>query len=818
MSATGPHDDADQENQVEAGRLDDLVQARDVSGGIHFYGRPARRADGSTVPRQLPGDVGVFVNRLGELASLGELAAAHAAHAAHTAHTASGTGASTVIVVTGSAGVGKTALALHFGHRVEELFPDGQIYYDLRGYGESRPLEVADLLDRVLRDLGLPADRIPADLQERSALLRSLLARRRVLVVLDNAASAAQVRPLIPGTVGSLLLVTSRSALPALAVRDGARRVHVDVLSDRDAVDLLTRVTTAGHRRDDERSLAELARLCANLPLALRIAAERASARPTMELGELIGDLRDSTSLWDALSIGDEGEEEAVRAVFAWSYRALTPQAAGLFRALGVYPGTDIALMPAAVLLGETVTRTRRALDLLLGACLLSSPHPGRFRCHDLLRAYAVDQAREAESEAERTRMLERLVRWFTLTVDQAALVLAPGDRFPLTPGTPGTVEPLSFASPVTALEWFETERDNLIACCTAAFAAGLALTAWELAMTAGALHASHFMFADWEVMSRTAVAAAETLREPGRLGQALDNRGKYLFRTRQLEPARAVHERALAVREATGDRPGQGESLNALGLIGLRTRDLDAARQSFARAATMFAAAGDERWVGIMTSNAAESELEAMDPDAPDRAGAAALVAGLSDLPGTFARLGDPGLRGNALWLLAWAQRLAGDLPAARASVDEALGIAEDVGSRAWEGFWLLESGRVHLAAGELPQALQCCAASASLQRQLADRSREAMAVALNGEVLAAAGGGDPAEALAFLRQAARMHRDLGDDWNEALALVRAAEVAPAPDAAEEEASRALRLAGPFADARAQALRRRARALADPA
>ncbi|MGX7827405.1 NB-ARC domain-containing protein [Actinokineospora sp. 24-640] len=233
-----------------------------------------------------------------------------------------------VTVIAGTAGVGKTSLALHWAHQVSDRFPDGQLYANLRGYDPGPRASPDQVLDSFLRALGVPAAELPADLDDRAALYRSLLAGRRTLIILDNAATVGQVRPLLPGTAGCLVLVTSRSHLSGLVFREGAHRVSLGVLTEAEAMSLL-RTVIADYRADAESGeLAELARLCARLPLALRVAAGRAVRRPRTPMAELIEDLRGESGLWDALSTDDEDEADAVRSVFAWSYRALPEDAA----------------------------------------------------------------------------------------------------------------------------------------------------------------------------------------------------------------------------------------------------------------------------------------------------------------------------------------------------------------------------------------------------------------------------------------------------------------------------------------------------------
>ena len=334
-------------NRMEvSGTPGNVVQARDVHGGVHFHrSEPSAKVTFAVTPSQLPSDMRGFVNRHTELANLTGVVTGDPEEPL----------AATVTVITGTAGVGKTSLALHWAHSVRHEFPDGQLYVNLRGYDPGAPATPEQVLDRFLRDLGVPASAIPVHLEDRASLYRSLLADCRMLVILDNAATAGQVRPLLPGTASSLVVVTSRSRLSGLIARHGAFRVGVDILHEDDAVALLGNVTARYRVHDQRHELVELARLCARLPLALRIAAERAASRPMMQLDELIADLRDESGLWDALTAEGDDDTDAVRTVFAWSYRALPEPAARLFRLLGLHPGNDFGL-PAATALAGTDT------------------------------------------------------------------------------------------------------------------------------------------------------------------------------------------------------------------------------------------------------------------------------------------------------------------------------------------------------------------------------------------------------------------------------------------------------------------------------
>ena len=260
------------------------------------------------IPRQLPGDVRGFVNRSTELRRLNAVLTGDSDEPRVVS----------IHVITGMAGVGKTSLALHWAHQVWESFPGGQLYTNLRGYDPGFPVTPLEALNGFLMALQMPAGAIPTDVESAAALYRSLLAGRQMLVILDNAATVEQVRPLLPGTAGCLVLVTSRSQLSGLAVRDGARRLTLRTLPEPEAVTLLRTVTAAYREGDDSDKLVELAGLCARLPLALRIAAERAASHPFMRLDDLIEDLRDESALWKALSLESDGEKGSVGFSRSW--------------------------------------------------------------------------------------------------------------------------------------------------------------------------------------------------------------------------------------------------------------------------------------------------------------------------------------------------------------------------------------------------------------------------------------------------------------------------------------------------------------------
>ncbi|MEU9124319.1 tetratricopeptide repeat protein [Streptomyces sp. NPDC048506] len=711
-----------------------------------------------------------------------------------------------ICVIAGTAGAGKTSLALRWSHQVHAYFPDGQLYVNLRGYDPGTPVTAQEALHRFLAALHVPAAAIPADTESAGALYRSLLAGRRMLIVLDNAATVGQVRPLLPGTAGCLVIVTSRSRLSGLAVRDGAHRLTLGTLPEPEAVALLRTVTAEYRPEDDTDKLIDLARLCARLPLALRIAAERAASRPHMSLDDLIRDLRDESCLWDALTVGDDEEADAVRTVFAWSYRALPAEAARFFRLLGLHPGAEFGTAAAGALAGLSTSRTQHLLDVLVGAHLLMQTAPDRFEFHDLLRAYAVDQAQHEEPPESRDAALRRALSWYVHAADAARTRFKASEPpLPLDP-PPDGVTPPTFADYDAALRWYELEHGNLLAAAQAAEKAGVDRVAWQLPALLRPLHARLNAFDEWFTMGEIGLRAAR--REGDRAGQAelLTSLGKACTQSQRLAEAAEHHEGALALRRELGDRLSEGLTLNAIGLIRLRAHQLDAAEGQFTEALAVFQDLGSplhQQWEPTLLSNLATVSYEAGRLDeALDRVQRA--------LTGHRER-GDRGGEGNALHLLSAVRRERGEAPDAMRSAQHALDIARHHRNRSWEGFWLLELGRAQQACGEPGDALVSYQRSAVLHRRLGDRSREARAWHHTGEAYRQLRRHE--DAAAFHRRAAATHRELNDRWLTALALdglATALQETGTDEAARRHWADALALLDGFGDARAAGIRAR--------
>ncbi|HEY8471527.1 MAG TPA: BTAD domain-containing putative transcriptional regulator [Natronosporangium sp.] len=564
------------------------------------------------VPAQLPAAVPGFVGRQRQLAELdGMLAEAEAA------------GSMPICVLSGTAGVGKTSLAVQWAHRVRDRFPDGQLYVNLRGFDPTGTVtSPTEAIRGFLNAFGVPADEIPAELAEQSARFRSLLAGRRVLVVLDNARDAEQVRPLLPGSPGCLALVTSRDRLTSLVATDGARPVILELLAPAEARELLARRLGADRLAAEPAAVATAINRCARLPLALAILAARAATNPNLPLGRLAGEL--DTAL-DALAAGDPTAD--VRAVFSWSYRALDPPAARLFRLLGLHTGPEVSVPAAASLAGLPVPETRRLLAGLTRAHLLTEEPVDRYGRHDLLRAYAVELTDQEDPAAERRAAIGRLLDHYLHTAYRASTLLNPhGDLAAPPAHQPGAVV-VPHASEDEAKEWFAAEQPALIAATALAGQAGFDDHAWRLARCLTTFLDRRGGWDDLAATHQVGLAAAERLGNRAAqavlhrgLARADAQRGRYgdglarlaqaerLYRElgdhlglahtqlsmavihdrqRRFGEALAELEAALAGYQRVGDQPGQARALNNLGWLHVRLgayqRALDYCRQALA-------------------------------------------------------------------------------------------------------------------------------------------------------------------------------------------------------------------------------------------
>jgi DNA-binding SARP family transcriptional activator len=568
------------------------------------------------VPAQLPPAIAGFAGRDAELASLDALLKPPAPARAVV-----------ISAIAGTAGVGKTALALHWAHRVRDRFPDGQLYVNLRGFDPRGPVVDPDQALRGFIDaLGVPSERVPDDVEAKTGLFRSLLDGKRVLVVLDNARDTEQVRPLLPGSAGCLALVTSRNQLTGLIVAEGACPLGLDLLTVTEADDLLSRRLGARRVAAERQAAEEIVASCARLPLALTIAAARAAARPGFPLTAIAAELRQAAALLDPFDGGELALD--VRAVFGCSYRALSGDAARLFRMLGLHPGPDISLAAAASLACVPAGRARTLLDELSRAHLLTEHSPGRFTFHDLLRAYAAELAATIDDAAARDAALRRVIDHFLQTGHAAAKLTEPlVVQFSVASCQTG-VTAGELGSADDADEWFSAEYCTLLAAVRLAADAGLATQAWQLACSLTSFQLREGYWHDHEQAQRSGLEAArrgdeaageayallalalgyaragrddeaeplfaQSLRLFERLGghresRAMIHSGLAWLSERRHRPAEALRhlQQAHDLRQAAGNRLLQAMALNDLGygyaLVGNHKQAIDCCERALA-------------------------------------------------------------------------------------------------------------------------------------------------------------------------------------------------------------------------------------------
>jgi tetratricopeptide (TPR) repeat protein len=535
-----------------------------------------------------------------------------------------------------------------------------------------------------------------------------------MLIVLDNAADAAQVRPLLPGAPGSLALVTSRSRLSGLTARDGATRLTLRPLTSAEAMSLLRKILGHERVRAEQRAAADIAARCGLLPLALRVAADRAASRPRMALADLAGQLADAHARLDVLDIGEE-DTTAVRAVFSWSYKALAPEVARMFRLLGLHTGPDISVPAAAALAAADEAEAGRLLELLAGAHLIEEALPARYRLHDLLHAYAAEQARSDESADDRGSALRRVLVWYLHTADRADELLVPGRRrAPAGPAPPGC-EPLACSGYEQALSWCGAEQANLAAAVRLAAETGHEDIAWKLPVALRGFFDLRRPWADWLACASIGVAAARQAGDRNGQAWALDCLGHACSGLGRFEDALTCYLEAQSIRQETGDQWGESaNSLTNLGCTYLDLRRFDLALDCFRQV--------------LATSRAANNRyVESL-----------ALI-NLGETYSRLDRLGDA---------LAYSQ--------------QAVAVTREIGYRRAEGVALSDLAATYRAMSQSGKARQYYQQALAVRRQAGDRHGEAQTLRDLGDLSNSAGHINPA--LQFWRQALAIADDLGD------------------------------------------------------
>jgi DNA-binding SARP family transcriptional activator len=550
---------------------------------------------------QLPADIPDFTGRADHVQNLRDLLSGP--------HRMDSPGAVVVAAVIGTGGLGKTTLAVHAAHLLRAQFPDGQLYANMLG-ATQHPATPSDVLARFLRDLGVDPARIPVGEEERGAQYRSRLTDRRVLVVLDDAKDAAQVRPLLPGSASCAVLVTTRNRMPDLA---GSRFVDLDVLEHDEGHALFAGIITSERADAEPEATDEVLAACAGLPLAIRIAGARLAARGGWTVRSMARRLSDERRRLDELKTGDL----AVRACFEVSFSSLPGPAAPhgvdpahAFRLLGVWQGLSIGLPAAAALLGQPEEAVADALEVLVDAQLLQSPAPDRYRFHDLLRAYAADRAIAEETEDARQDAARRILTWYLHTVVAMARVVSP-HRDQVSPGEPEPdCLPLGFSTVDQALDWCEIERTNLVVATQQAARLGLHDIAWKLPVAALSFFNRRTYWEEWLVTHWVALDSARQATDQRGEAWVLNNIGMAFARQRREEGV-GYFQQALAIRREIGDRQGEAQAANNVAYASLLLRRFDEALGWLYLALDIQREVGHRFGEGVALNNLGEAFLE---------------------------------------------------------------------------------------------------------------------------------------------------------------------------------------------------------------
>jgi transcriptional regulator with XRE-family HTH domain/tetratricopeptide (TPR) repeat protein len=596
--------------------------------------RPARREDGYLVPWQLPAPVRKFTGRTNELTALTGLMD----HA-----TSSKTGGALISVIAGTAGVGKTALAVQWAHQVAAAFPDGQLFVNLRGFDPSGvPVSAAEAARIFVEALGAAPERLPGSADGLIGLYRSLLADKRVLVVLDNARDAAQVRPLLPGSSGCRVIVTSRSLLTGLVAVDDAAQVTLTAMDRSDSRRLLARRLGPQRAAEDQDAARQITDSCGGLPLALCIAAARAAMRPDLPLTQIAADLGAVRNGLDRLAVAGDVAAD-VGAAFSWSYETLAPASRRMFRLLGMHPGPEVSVEAAASLAGVPRTEAARLLADLTESSLVSVTG-GRFSLHDLIRSYAAERADAQDGKVDRDAAIRRTLDHYLITAATAA-GLIDNTRLPTeTPAAAPGVRPEEPATSAAALKWLTCEYAVLLRLIELAAAARFDVHAWQLPRTLRTLFDWRAQWNDWDHTHRIAIEAAVRLGDlqaqalthlawakcdmiqdrwldaeqhlhrahdlfreladfPGQ-ARVLVNLGIATSFAERYEQAAVWAQRAHAMYTDLGDLDGQAGALANLGLYQVRLGAFAAGRDLLVRAREIFADLGHRSGQAMASNN----------------------------------------------------------------------------------------------------------------------------------------------------------------------------------------------------------------------
>ncbi|MGW4638173.1 tetratricopeptide repeat protein [Sphaerisporangium sp. NPDC004334] len=629
-------------------------------------------------PAQLPAPFAGFVGRVPQLRRMHEVLAQDDP---------------AIVAIDGPPGAGKTTAALRLGHEInaqgEGLYPDGQLYVDLHGYSRKRmPAKPEDVLEEFLVALGVPTRDIPQGVEQRARIYRTVLATRRVLILLDNATSSEQVLPLIPNSSGCGVVVTSRRRLNGLAIQFGVERVGIGSMTAEESMAVLRTAVGEARTEAEAASLAALADLCGHLPLALRIAAERVAAHPHRPISELVEELTAKEQRLDGLATDDS---VAVRTVFEWSYKDLCAAQAHVFRLLGLFEGSHFSVEAAAALAGVSTVRARHLLERLSGVHLVEAARCGRYRFHDLMRLYAVERQEAEESRMNCESAVRRLTDWYLHSSAAGGRALAPFRLNPLKldPPEPGCT-PMSFNDDKAALRWFDIEAPNFMSVVSLAMEYGLYDAVWKIAVSLwDYLRLLRNPGQLWVGVTTLAQQAARMAQNPyaeGWVETSLADAYRWLG---QNDRSQELFEHSLAIRRSIGDRHGEAWALAGSGFLAI---DQGRLKEAFYYA------------------NQALS---------------------------IFLKVGDRHGEASALFTIADAYHGWKQFDNALHTLQTSLNIFEDIGNRDGQGLTLVKIAEVHIACGSYQEALDCLDRSLEARRSAGSRWGEADGLARRGHLL---------------------------------------------------------------------------------
>ena len=668
------------------------VQAGVIHGGVHVHEAPAAAPP---APRQLPAAPAHFVGRERELAQIDEIVERPRAGPA-------------LVVISGPGGVGKSSLALAWAHRAGARHPDGQLYANLGAFDPVGPASPGALLAHLLRSFGLAPERIPADLAEQSAVFRSVTAGRQLLVLLDNAISAAQVRPLLPATPSTVVLVTARWRLGGL-LGDGATFMTAEPLGEEAATELLARAIGRERATSDTASTSSLVRLCAGLPIALTMAGARLATRPRWPVSRIVDELAQEHRRLDAL--GREGV--SVQGAFDLSYRALDAVVARCYRAVGLHPGATFGVAVIAAALDAGEDDAAAWLDDLVEASLLEEGADGRFRPHDLVRLHA---RQAAATDPGAPTLLLRTLEWHLAGVLAADHILTPYRERDLDdPFTHLRPDAVTHAGRGEALDWLEAERDNLVAAVQAA-APDRPLLAWRIADSMWPLFHLRRHHHDRMVVDRLAIECAVRLGDRKREADMVRRWAYAHFDVGRIDEAGGLFERARRLSAELGDRSAVAAAVGGLGTVAAAHHRYTEAVVHFGEQERLCRELGDQRCVGLalFRLGKAHHALSQPEPAADHLRRAAAVFADLGDV--------DPYNESRVHIELARALGQLGDLPQAEERLTAALHRMRELGSPRGEASALHRRGELALAAMDVPRARADLSDALRIYERLAD------------------------------------------------------------------------------------------------